>query len=68
MNEKHNVMTVAELARTLRINRKTAYAGLRSGDIPGSVKIGRTIRVSRQVLIDWLDDSKSRGPHSRRKR
>lgn len=48
------VMTVDELARLLRVNRKTAYDALARGEIPGARRIGRTYRISRDAVLEWL--------------
>ena len=49
-----SVMTVDDLALALRVNRKTAYEAVRRGEIPGVRRIGRTIRVSRDAVLEWL--------------
>jgi hypothetical protein len=38
----------------MRIDRKTAYAAIAAGGVPGVRRIGRCIRVSRDVLLRWL--------------
>lgn len=48
------VLTVEEVADLMRIDRKTAYAAIASGGVPGARRIGRCIRVSRDVLLRWL--------------
>jgi excisionase family DNA binding protein len=48
------VLTVEEVADLMRIDRKTAYAAIASGGVPGVRRIGRCIRVSRDVLLRWL--------------
>ena len=40
--------------KLLRINRKSAYAAVEAGAIPGVVRIGRSIRVSRDAVLEWL--------------
>lgn len=60
------VLTVEELAELLRINRKTAYAAVEAGDIPGVRRIGRTIRISRDTVLAWLAEGQARFPRSRR--
>ena len=47
-------LTVREAAKILRIGKDTAYAAVRSGTIP-SVRIGKQIRISRQVLQALAD-------------
>jgi excisionase family DNA binding protein len=48
------VLTVEEVADLMRIDRKTAYAAIADGAVPGVRRIGRCIRVSRDVLLRWL--------------
>ncbi|MDP7504599.1 MAG: helix-turn-helix domain-containing protein [Nitrospinota bacterium] len=48
------VLTVDELASLLRVNRDTAYKAIADGQIPGTRKIGRNIRISRDAVIEWL--------------
>ena len=48
------LLRVEEVAKLLRINRKSAYAAVESGAIPGVVRIGRSIRVSRDAVLEWL--------------
>lgn len=47
------ILTVDELAVLLRVNRKTVYAAIREGAIPGVVRVGGTIRISRDVVLAW---------------
>ncbi len=61
------VLTVDELARLLRINRETAYKAVKENQIPGVRRIGRSIRVSRDAVLDWLG-GKEHVLRSRRKR
>ena len=49
-----DVLTVDEAAAILRVNRKTLYEAVRLGTIPGVVRIGRNIRISRSTLLGWL--------------
>lgn len=48
------ILTVDELARLLRLNRKTVYEAFQRGQIPGGRRIGRTIRFARAVVLAWL--------------
>lgn len=59
------ILTVDELALLLRVDRKSAYAAIKRGEIPGVRKIGKTIRVSRATVVSWLADGQS-APRSRR--
>ena len=53
------VITVDELAELLRVERKTAYAAVTRGDIPGVRRLGRCIRISRDAVIRWLDEGET---------
>jgi excisionase family DNA binding protein len=45
---------VPELAARLRIGRRAAYEAVKRGDVPGAVRIGRTIRVSAYAVDQWI--------------
>ena len=58
MNEhRHEYLKVPEVAEVLRIARSRAYELVGSGEIP-SIKIGRSVRVSRRELDRWLEDQR----------
>lgn len=59
------IITVDELAALLRVNRKTVYAAIREGAIPGVVRLGGTIRVCRDAVLAWMA-GEGRVPSSRR--
>lgn len=60
-----SVLTVAELAALLRVNRKTVYDALSRGDIPGAKRIGASYRILRDAVLRWLADGQGRAPRSR---
>ena len=62
------VLSVDELADVLRIERKTVYAAISRGEIPGVRRIGRTIRISRDAVLSWLAEGQGRVPRSGSKR
>ena len=64
----HEVLTVAELAALLRVGRKTAYALVNAGEIPGARRIGRAIRIHRRAVLRWLSEGQGRTSRSRRSR
>ncbi len=47
-----SVMTAEEVAKLLRVNRKTIYDAVRAGTIP-FVRVGRLIRFRRDVVLAW---------------
>ena len=55
------LMRVEELAAVLRVNPKTLYALIRRGEIPGVVRVGRVIRMNRDVVVRWLSEGQVRG-------
>lgn len=50
----HTLLTIDEAARLLRVNRKTLYDAVKVNHVPGVVRVGRTIRISRDALLQWL--------------
>ncbi len=58
-NQQPQVLTVEEVAALLRVNRKTAYEAVRRGELPGVRRIGGTIRISRQAVLDWLTEGQA---------
>ncbi len=61
-NRLPTLLTVDELAKLTRLNRKTGYEGIRQGDVPGAIRIGRSIRITRSAVLTWL--RQVRGPQS----
>ena len=61
-----SVLTVEEVADLLRIERKTAYALIAQGELPGVRRVGRSIRIFRQAVLDWLRSGQGRVSRSRR--
>lgn len=53
-------LTVEETAALLRLKRSHAYEMVRSGRIP-SVRMGRLIRVPRDVLLEMLQCTGQKG-------
>jgi excisionase family DNA binding protein len=51
-----DVMTVEEAAVFLRIGRNALYDAIGQGDVPHR-RIGKTIRLSRSALVQWLGRS-----------
>jgi excisionase family DNA binding protein len=52
---KPATMKVGEAARYLGIGRQTAYELARIGQLPGALRLGRRIVVSRRALEAFLD-------------
>ena len=60
------VLTVEEVADLLRVDRKTAYAAIAEGCVPGVRRVGRCIRVSRDALLTWLNEGEQKSRARRR--
>lgn len=54
-----DILTVDEAAEYLRVNRKTLYAAINDNKIPGVVRLGRVVRVSRAALERWTRDGET---------
>lgn len=54
MERLPSLLTVEEAAAFFRINRKTLYEAIRLNQVPGTVRFGKTIRLGRDALIQWL--------------
>jgi excisionase family DNA binding protein len=55
--QPHEYLKVPEVAEMLRIARNTVYQLVGEGEIP-SVRIGRSLRVSRKELERWLEEQR----------
>jgi excisionase family DNA binding protein len=53
------LMSITECAHELRIARSRAYAMAAAGELPGVIRIGRSVRVSRRRLEAWIDSHTS---------
>ena len=56
--EERQYLTVPEAAHLLRINRGRAYQMANDGNLPGVIRLGRTIRVDRERLIVGLAEDR----------
>jgi excisionase family DNA binding protein len=61
-----SVLTVDELATLLRVERKTVYAAIARGELPGVRRVGRSLRISREAVLGWLARGHVRGSRPRR--
>jgi len=60
------VYTVDQLVQVLQRGRRQLYEDIEAGRIPGVIRLGRSIRVSRHAIDAWLDNGAQheRGAHS----
>jgi excisionase family DNA binding protein len=59
-------LKVEELARLMRVDRKTLYEAIAAGEIPGVCRIGRVLRIHRDAVLEWMRSG--RGPAGPRPR
>ncbi len=61
------VLTPDELAKMLRVRRRSVYEAISRGDIPGVRRIGRKVRIDRDSVLAWMADGHGRAPRSNRR-
>jgi excisionase family DNA binding protein len=65
--ELPRVLTPDELAKVLRVRRRSVYEAISRGDIPGVRRIGRKVRIDRDSVLAWMADGHGRAPRSSRR-
>jgi excisionase family DNA binding protein len=48
-------LTVRSLSKLLDMSEQTTYKLAREGVIPGRVKVGKSVRFNRAVVVEWLE-------------
>ncbi len=64
--DEHDVLTANEVAELLRVDRKSIYAAVARGEVPGVLRLGRLIRFSRSVVLRWVREGQTPS-HTRRR-
>jgi excisionase family DNA binding protein len=59
---ERGTLTIAETARILGIGRGLAYRLARSGELPGAIRLGNRLVVSRQAIRAFMDDNDRNPP------
>jgi excisionase family DNA binding protein len=59
--ERPALLTVGEAATALRVSRSKAYELAAAGQLPGLLRVGRSLRVSRRALDAWIDTQAASG-------
>lgn len=52
--ELPEIITAAEVARLLRVSRKTVYAAFKRGELPGGFRVGNSLRFHRDAVLKWM--------------
>lgn len=55
-NQTGDVLTVAEVARALRVNPMTVYRAIERGELKAH-RVGRAVRITRAALTQWTGGS-----------
>jgi excisionase family DNA binding protein len=62
-----DLMTIPEVASALRTTRKSVYALVERGLLPGVVRLGRRLLIDRSVLVEWLEEKRAPSPEGVRR-
>lgn len=49
-------LTVRSLSKLLDMSEQTTYKLAREGVIPGRVKVGKSVRFNKAVIVEWLQN------------
>lgn len=47
-------LTVRSLSKLLDMSEQTTYKLAREGVIPGRVKVGKSVRFNKAIVLEWL--------------
>jgi excisionase family DNA binding protein len=61
-NDKKLLLKLDDAAKLLGLSRAKAYQMAQTGEMPGVVRMGRTVRVSDAALRSWIE-GRIEGPH-----
>lgn len=62
MTSLPELATADEVADWLRTTRRSVYAMVDRGQLPGVVRVGRRLLFDRAVLVRWLDERRAVSP------
>ena len=57
--QERRILTVAELARYLRVNMSTIYRLIRNKELP-AFRVGRDWRFKREAIENWMRERQKR--------
>ncbi len=60
MAPEHRLLTVREVAETMRVSNMTVYRLIRAGDLP-AIRVGKHFRIREGELGDYLEAQTVRG-------
>jgi excisionase family DNA binding protein len=60
---EHRLLTVREVAETMRVSNMTVYRLIRAGELP-AIRVGKHFRIREHELAEYLDAQIVRGGDS----
>lgn len=63
MAGEHRLLTVREVAETMRVSNMTVYRLIRAGELP-AIRVGKHFRIRENELGDYLEAQTVRGGDS----
>ena len=63
MAGEHRLLTVREVADTMRVSNMTVYRLIRAGELP-AIRVGKHFRIRESELGDYLESQTVRGGDS----
>jgi excisionase family DNA binding protein len=60
---ERNLLTVREVAETMRVSNMTVYRLIRAGDLP-AIRVGKHFRIRENELNEYLESQTVRGGDS----
>ncbi len=67
INNMPYFLTVEEVALLLRTTKKAIYSMAERGQLPGATKIGIRLLISRDNLLQWLNERRTLSPKGERR-
>lgn len=56
MDQERLLLRVSEAADRLGISRSKAYQLLKTGELPGAMQVGHSVRINARVLDRWVEE------------
>jgi excisionase family DNA binding protein len=60
---EHRLLTVREVAETMRVSNMTVYRLIRAGELP-AIRVGKHFRIREHELADYLESQTVHGGDS----
>ena len=64
MDDQPILLKAEQAAKLLNLSRSKFYELMTAGEVPGVVRIGRSVRISRAALVAWVRERSGEGETS----